>query len=128
MNDETEKVRELMHRRRAALLAGDAEALAALLCADYRYVDSLGRSLSREVYLTSRRSGELMFDEQILEDMLIAPLGEHAMMATVMTRDRFRFRGEEISAQYMAVHVCVKSGDGWVFLFGQSTPVETPPS
>jgi len=117
-------IERLLERRRRALLDADAEALARLLHPHYRYVDSLGRALSREAYLASRRSREVEFDRHDISAVEVTELEPgRAALVTCRVRDSARFIGKPFAAEYQAVHVCVRADEEWLFLFGQSTAV-----
>lgn len=108
-----------------SLLSGDIDSLERLLHEEFRYVDSLGRELDRAAYLKSRRDGEITFSRHELSSIVVRELvpGQSALV-TCLVHDAATFRGQPFEARYRAVHVCVVDGGRWVFLFGQSTPIE----
>lgn len=114
----------LLEARRAALLAADADGLARLLHPEFRYVDSLGRSLDRDRYLASRRTREVEILRQEVEELGLRELGPGVVLATGRVRDVGRYRGAAFESGYRVSHVCVRSAGGWVFVYGQSTTIE----
>lgn len=115
---------QLLERRRRALLDADAETLARLLHPHYRYVDSLGRELSRDMYLESRRSREVEFDRHDISAVEVTVLEpRRAALLTCRVCDSARFLGKPFTAEYRAVHICVRADGEWLFLFGQSTAI-----
>ncbi len=116
---------ELLGARRRALIGADVEALERLLHADFRYVDSLGRELSREEYLRSRRGGEIEFSRHDMSHVQVRELAPaEAVMVTCLVHDVGMFRGKPFEARCRGVHVCVFVDGRWLFLYGQSTSVE----
>ncbi len=117
-------IERLIGMRRGALLDADADALARLLHPHYRYIDSLGRLLPREAYLASRRSREVEFDRHEITELEVRELeSPRAALATCRIHDIGRYLGERFEARYHAVHICIRAGDDWLFLFGQSTAI-----
>lgn len=114
----------LLEARRAALLAADADGLARLLHAEFRYVDSLGRSLGREHYLASRRGKEVEILRQDVLELEVSEPGPGVVLATGRVHDVGRYRGGPFESAYRVLHVCVREGGGWVFVYGQSTTIE----
>lgn len=114
----------LLEARRAALLAADADGLARLLHAEFRYVDSLGRSLDRGAYLASRRTREVEILRQEVEELEVRELGPGVVLATGRVRDAGRYRGAAFESGYRVSQVCVRAAGGWVFVYGQSTTIE----
>jgi hypothetical protein len=113
----------LVEERARALTRMDIPALSAMLHESYRYVDSLGRDLSRADYLRSRAEGEVRIESQHVESRCIARLSPDMAMITLRTFERVAARGQRFEARYQVVHVCVRNKDRWLFLFGQSTTV-----
>ncbi len=117
----------LVAERTRALIQMDIPALAAILHERYRYVDSLGRDLSRDAYLHSRAQGEVRIESQLIESQAVDHLAAGVAMVTLRTFERFSYRGERFEARYQVVHICVRSECGWLFLFGQSTAMGSEP-
>ena len=113
-----------LEARRAALLAADAEGLARLLHPEFRYVDSLGRSLDRATYLASRATGEVEVLRQEVVEIGLSGLSPGVVLATGRVRDVGRYRGGSFESAYRVAHVCVRATGGWVFIYGQSTTIE----
>lgn len=121
--DDDHRLEALVEERARALTRMDIPALSAVLHEGYRYVDSLGRELSRADYLRSRTDGEVRIESQLVESRAIIRLSPDAAMITLRTSERISARGERFEARYQVVHVCVRNKDRWLFLFGQSTTV-----
>lgn len=122
MSDD-DRIAALIEERARALTQRDIPALEATLHERYRYVDSLGRDLSRADYLKSRAEGEVLIEDQRIEARSIVHLNPDAAMVTLRTSERITARGERFEARYQVVHICVRSGGAWLFLFGQSTAI-----
>ena len=95
-----------------------------MLSDGFRYVDSLGRELSREEYLRSRGEGEVRIEAQEIGELECAPLGQDSALVTVVTSEVLWFRGERMEARCRAALVCVRERGGWRFVIGQTTAVE----
>ncbi len=113
----------LLEERTRALTQVDIPALSGLLHERYRYVDSLGRDLSRGEYLRSRAEGEVRIESQRIESQAIDRLGAESALITLRTFEHFSYRGERFEARYQVVHICLQGEGRWRFLFGQSTTV-----
>lgn len=126
-HNDDEPLHALVAERTRALTEMDIPALAAILHERYRYVDSLGRDLSRDAYLQSRAQGEVRIESQLIESLAIDHLGAGVAMVTLRTSEQFSYRGERFEARYQVVHICVRNERAWLFLFGQSTAIESAP-
>ncbi len=126
-HNDAELLHALVAGRTRALTQMDIPALAAILHERYRYVDSLGRDLSRDDYLQSRAQGEVQIESQQIESQAIDHLGAGVAMVTLRTFEHFSYRGERLDARYQVVHICVRRGREWLFLFGQSTAIDSEP-
>lgn len=102
----------------------DIPALAAILHARYRYVDSIGRVLARDDYLRSRAAGEVRIESQQIESQEIEQFGPGLAMITLRSFEHASYRGERFEARYQVVHICLRQEGRWCFLFGQSTTIE----
>lgn len=122
LNDD-HRLAALVEERARALTKMDIPALEAILHERYRYVDSLGRDLSRADYLRSRAEGEVRIESQRIESRSIVHLGPDAAMVALRTSECITAQGERFEARYQVVHICVRSGGNWLFMFGQSTTI-----
>lgn len=122
MSDD-DRIAALIEERARALTQRDIPALAATLHESYRYVDSLGRDLTRADYLKSRAEGEVLIEDQCIEARSIVHLNPNSAMVTLRTSERITSRGERFEACYQVVHICVRNGGAWLFLYGQSTAI-----
>lgn len=127
-HNDAELLHALVAERTRALTQMDIPALAAILHERYRYVDSLGRDLSRDTYLQSRAQGEIRIESQFVESHTIDHLASGVAMVTLRTFEHLSYRGERFAARYQVVHICVRCDRGWQFLFGQSTAIESEPA
>lgn len=118
-----EPLHALVAERTRALTLMDIPALSRILLERYRYVDSLGRDLSRDDYLRSRAEGEIRIESQQIESQTIERLGPEVAVITLRTFERASYRGERFEARYQVVHICLRYDGEWCFLFGQSTVI-----
>jgi hypothetical protein len=121
------EVLAVLARRREALLSADAAELDQLLHPGFRYVDSLGRSLDRAQYLTSRRGGEITFTHHDISDVQLVMLGDGHALVMCLVHDAGTYRGQPFESRSRCIHVCVTVAGRWLFLFGQSTAVGDSP-
>lgn len=119
--------RSMLQVRTAALLAHDPHRLTALLSPDYRYIDSLGRVFDRSAYLARVAGRELVWKSQDFDELDATELAPEVFLITGRAHDRFDFAGTPVDAWFRVVHVCLRTPQGPLFRFGQSTTVERRP-
>lgn len=81
MSDEQE-VLAAAERRAAALAAGDAEALRALLHPDFSWISHTGRHFDRDAYIDANVGGSTRWHAQRLTDATVVVAGEAAVLRT----------------------------------------------
>lgn len=112
-------------RRSAALVAGDATALGALLTDDFAYVNSAGHLLDRASYLRAYvTSGETRWIRQELDDFHVRVAGDVAVLIC-RVRDVASFEGEApTDTRARSTQVWRRTADGWRCMSIQTTRLE----
>jgi len=106
MTDES-TIETLEERLKAAMLAGDVQALHALLADDITSIDHLGRRVDKLQELGAHRTGILKLDQLDVYDRVIKPL-DNAASVSLRARVSGTYYGETFSAKiaYTRVWVC----------------------
>ena len=122
-----DQILDLGRQWAAAELRGDAEALAALLDADFVCVGPLGFVLDKEQYLAARRSGDLKQAAFAWQDVRVRVYGD-AAVAVGSQLQQTTYRGSDASGQFRATQVLVRKGEGWVMASLHLSPIAQPPA
>lgn len=120
---ETLHVKQLSDDRAAHQLAGDLEAMRAMMHDTFRYVDSSGRQFDKETFLDQfvdpaaiqwLAQDTVTYDETINGDMAIAQL---------LLEERFVLGTNAYEGRFWVLHLYVKENDVWLWQGGQSTMI-----
>jgi ketosteroid isomerase-like protein len=122
-----DQILDLGRRWAAAELHGDAQALEALLDADFVCVGPLGFVLDKQQYLAGRRSGDLKQTEFAWQDVRVRVYGD-AAVAVGSQVQQTTLQGNDASGQFRATQVLVRKGDGWVMASLHLSPIARPPA
>lgn len=111
--------------RRAALLAGDGDALASLLSPELVYVHSTGARDRRDSYVEKIRSGALRYLNLDFEDLQAVSAGEGVVVLTGRMQATVRRDGQDraVRSLYLAVWVRRDDANGWWMVAHQGTPL-----
>ncbi|WBV45481.1 nuclear transport factor 2 family protein [Pseudoroseomonas cervicalis] len=119
-------IRALEEARYAAMLAGDLEALAALLSPRLVYAHSDATQDTRESYLESLRSGALRYHAIRHETHHLLPAGDGAVVALGSMRADITRHGAEKSIASLSCAVWAREGGAWRLLAYQPTALPKP--
>ncbi len=115
-----QEILQLENRWVAALLAGDAETLAAMYADDIVYIHTNAAVDSKASYLAHIRSGNLTYQSLNRDDITVRLFGTTALVACHwQARSISNGIHYEINARYL--HVYAKHGDEWRMVAHQST-------
>ena len=122
---QTEELRDLLIARSAALVRRDIDALRQILADDFVYTNASGEVFDKAEYLDFYIvSGRMKWQSQDLDDVRIRSCGSVSVL-TCRIHDRATFDGNELDAHFRSTQVFVKHADGWRYLAGQTTAIET---
>jgi ketosteroid isomerase-like protein len=122
-----DQILDLGRQWAAAELRGDAQALDALLDADFVCVGPLGFVLDKQQYLAGRQSGDLKQSAFAWQDVRVRVYGD-AAVAVGSQVQQTTYQGHDASGQFRATQVLVRKGDAWVMASLQLSPiVQQPP-
>jgi ketosteroid isomerase-like protein len=107
-----EAVRDAEARLRAAQLAGDTAALAALLDDDLSFIGPNGRRMHKADDLALHASGRIRFSRFDLEDEHLQPVGD-CVVAMVRAQVAGVMDGESFTATGVWTRVWRRARDGW---------------
>jgi len=114
-------VAALVAARSAALVAGDAEAMARILADDFTYTNASGDTCDRDGYLAGYvTSPELVWQSQDSTGPLVRVYGDTAVV-TLDVSDRATWRGEPFGGEYRSLYVYVRRDGVWRCVAGQTT-------
>lgn len=113
MTTENEALLALEQRRCQALMAGDRDALAALLRTDLVHVHMNGKADDRETYL-SGVGGRYRFHDLRRSDLVIRVIGDCAVMTGVLDQElEILTTGERRSMHGFVTQTWHRGADGW---------------
>ncbi len=122
-----DQVLELGRQWADAELHGDADALSALLDADFVCVGPLGFLLDKEQYLGARRSGDLKQQAFDWQDVRVRIYGEAAVAIGTQIQ-KTTFQGHDASGQFRVTQVLIRKGDRWLLASLHLSPIGQPPA
>ncbi|MCJ2186520.1 nuclear transport factor 2 family protein [Novosphingobium beihaiensis] len=104
-------------RLRAAMIAGDVEALDDLIDDDLVFTGPMGNVMTKAEDLEAHRSGAFRIQRLDLFDSRIHPLGE-IVIATTKAELEATFGGDAVSGTFAYTRVWRESANGWRVLAG----------
>lgn len=124
-------VLDLVRRFAEAELAGDVDACADLLHADFRGVGPVGFVLDKDAW-AGRHRGDLVNHELSIDEPEARPLGDATVAVTGIQRQRTTAMGRDTSGSFRIGLIAVRDADRWVIAQAQlSGPMialgEAPP-
>lgn len=120
MNAEREVI-DAAQRRASALAAGDAELLAALLHAEFRWDTHTGAMYSRDEYLRRNTEGATVWRSQELTSVEVVVVGDTAVLFAEVTDVVLQENVPETFRMPMT-QVWIRAGGGWRCLAGHAGP------
>ena len=110
-------------KRRTALVANDAEALAPLMAPELVYVHSTGGRDNRQSYLESLRSGTLRYLEVTFSDLQVHELPGQTAIVTGRMKAAIIRHGQalEVNSHFMTVWARDERGQPWRLYAHQGT-------
>ncbi|MBL6616911.1 MAG: nuclear transport factor 2 family protein [Reyranella sp.] len=115
-----EEIRAVLSAKVDALLHRSADDLAALLHADFVYVNAAGYKLDKADYIKlGCTSGKMIFRSQKVSDLDVRTFGGCAV-ATMVLNDEFTMDGREIAATYRSLCVFTNESGRWLWAAGQT--------
>ncbi len=115
-----EAIRKLLAAKADALMRRSADELAALIHADFVYVNASGTRFDRAGYIeTYCRSGKVVFRSQQVDDLNVK-LFPGFLVATMILRDQFSAGGQNIRATYRSLGVYSELDGKWLWAAGQT--------
>ncbi len=112
-------------RRATALAERDPAALRRLLHPSLRWTTYRGDVLDLETYVAGNTGGDLRWNEQRLEDVDVAVVGDTAVLLAVAVDDVER-RGERRVVRLRLTQMWVRTDGGWRCLAGHAGPELAP--
>jgi uncharacterized protein (TIGR02246 family) len=114
-------VTALVAARSAALVAGDAEAMAQILADDFTYTNASGDTCDRADYLAGYvTSPDLVWQSQDSTAPEVRVYGDAAVV-TLDVSDRATWRGEPFAGEFRSLYVYVRRDRVWRCVAGQTT-------
>ena len=101
----------LEDRLAAAMKAGDAATLEALLAEGLVFIDQNGRSQGKAEDLAMHRSGLLRLDRLEIADRKLRELGPAAAVVTLRAKLEGRFRGAHVAGHFAYTRVWQQTGE-----------------
>ena len=108
-------------RRAAALEAGDARALSALLHPDFGWTSHTGEHFDRDGYVNANVGGPTRWHSQQLTDVTISVVGDTAVLHCAVSDDVTTSGGRSASRMLMT-QTWVRSDGAWRCLAGHAGP------
>ena len=121
-----QQIRELGERWVRAETSADVAALDALSTADFTLVGPLGFVLDKAKWLHRYRSGDLVTEHLVWDELAVRDYGDAAVAVGRHTQ-RASYRGNPANGSFRSTHVLVRSGDGWRLAGIQLSPIGGPP-
>jgi hypothetical protein len=121
--DAESQVRALQNELIAAYIHRDIAALERILGAEYSFVESHGRMLSRADLIENFRSGDRVLRSYTIDDDRVQVYGNAAVM-TYHYRSNEQYRGQDQSGDFRFIRVFAKREGRWLMVAGQETAVK----
>lgn len=122
LDQDAREVRDREEAPRLAMLAGDADALAALIDDDLVFTGPTGQVLTKDDDLSAHRTGLLRIERLDLFDTALHGMGA-MMLVTTKTNLVGRFGEAPIAGVFAYTRLWSRSGDGWRVRAGHCSQV-----
>jgi hypothetical protein len=115
-----DQIRSVLEAKADALIHRNSDALAALIHADFVYINAGGRIFDRTTYIDAYcTSGSIAFMDQQVSDFEVTQFDGFAV-ATLSINDKFRMGERIVSGRYRSLCVFSWSGGCWQWAAGQT--------
>lgn len=125
MTTTTDAIHELGNRWVAAEVAGDTDALAAMVTDDFKLVGPYGFILDRDQWLDRYRSGDFTTTALTWHDVDVRDYGDAAVAIGTHTQEA-AYRGMPNDGDFRTTHVFVRRDGRWQ-IAGIQLSLTTPP-
>ena len=115
-----EELNVLEQRRYQALIAGDWQALDALLSDEFFYNTAAGALLTKDAFVDFMKSGAVVVKKAVREDAGVREYGNVALVTGVVHVD-VTLKGEDKTINTRYLHVWVRDGQSWKLVARQAT-------
>lgn len=120
-----QEVTAAAEKRAAALAAGDAERLSALLHGDFRWTSHVGDTYSRSEYIRRNTGGDTVWRSQELSGAEAVVVGDTAVLYAEVTDVVLSENDEPETFRMPMTQVWVRLNDTWKCLSGHAGPRRT---
>lgn len=124
MNAAREVIRAAEHRA-AALAAGDAEGLRALLHDEFRWTTHVGQTFDRSEYIRRNTQGSTVWQSQTLSDPQVVVVGDTAVLYAEVIDVVSSGDHESQTFRMSVTQVWVRVNGAWKCLGGHAGPRQT---
>ena len=111
----------------AALLKRDVAAFAKIFADDAVVTTPDGSVQTKAELVADVKSGDLVLQSSVISAMRVRVYGD-AAVATYVTTDKGKYKGQEIAGQYRWTDVFVRRAGAWQIVAGQGTPIPAKPA
>lgn len=120
-----DELMQLIDMRSRALVEGDPEFFEQFLANDFSYTNAGGKVFDKTAYLEFFiKSKQIQWQSQKLDDLIIRCHGDMAVI-TCRIYDRASYQGEAFEGYFRSMQVFLKQSNGWQYIAGQTTTVES---
>jgi ketosteroid isomerase-like protein len=109
----------------AAIIKRDVAAFGKIFADDAVLATPDGTLQTKSQLLADIKSGELVIESSSISDMNVKVYGD-AAVATYITNDKGKYKGQDITGRYRWTDVFVRRGGAWQIVAGQGTPIPKP--
>ena len=118
-----DEIRAVLEAKAEALIARQADCLAAVLHDDFLYVNAGGRRFDKATYIEAYcTSGRVVFAHQGISDLKVK-LIDRLVIATLSINDEFRIDGRAVNGRYQSLCVFIRPAGQWLWTAGQTMTV-----
>ncbi len=115
-----DQIRDILLAKADALVRRASDDLAALIHADFVYVNAGGRIFDKAGYVeTYCASGKVVFRAQEFEDLDVRSFDGFAV-ATMILRDSFSAGGRDVAGRFRSLCVFSRVDGRWLWVAGQT--------
>jgi hypothetical protein len=119
----SDQIRAVLAAKADALVQRSAGDLAALIHADFVYVNSSGRMFDKAGYIANATgAGRIVFHEQKVSDLDVRPFDGFAV-ATMILHDSFSVDGRNVVGTFRSLCVFSQVDGRWQWIAGQTMTV-----
>ena len=116
-----QKLQQMEEDLTAAIIRGDSSLAEKYYADDFTLTTPDGLRLSKAELFAAFKSGDLKLESSHYDDFKVSVYGNTAVM-TFHSNDKVRFKGQEISGEFLWTDVFVKRNGQWQIVATQGTP------